>query len=44
MDFDYVNERAKKYSLSVERDAFLKGGKVGLSIGIEQVFGIFKRI
>lgn len=29
MDFDYVNERAKRFSLSVERDAFMEGVQVG---------------
>ena len=32
MDFDYVNERAKKFSLSVERDAFITGVMLGFQL------------
>lgn len=29
MDFDYVNEYTKKFRLSVERDAFTEGVRMG---------------
>lgn len=34
MDFDNINEYAKRFRLSVERDAFMAGVKVGFSIGV----------
>lgn len=36
MDFDYVNERAKKYSLSVERDAYIEGVRHGFHLASEK--------
>lgn len=32
MDFDYINERAKKFRLSVERDAFIEGVRLGFQL------------
>ena len=32
MDFDNINERAKKFRLSVERDAFLEGVRLGFQL------------
>ena len=32
MDFDYVNERAKKFRLSIERDAFITGVMLGFQL------------
>ena len=32
MDFDYINERAKKFRLSGERDAFMKGVRAGFQL------------
>lgn len=32
MDFDYINERAKKFRLSVARDAFLEGVRLGFQL------------
>lgn len=31
MDFDHINEYAKKFRLSAERDAFMKGVRLGFS-------------
>jgi hypothetical protein len=30
MDLEYINERAKKFTLSIERDAFLEGVRLGI--------------
>lgn len=32
MDFDYINERAKKFRLSIERDAFMEGVRLGFQL------------
>lgn len=32
MDFDCINERAKKFRLSVERDAFIEGVMSGFQL------------
>ena len=32
MDFDYINERANKFRLSVERDAFIEGVRSGFQL------------
>lgn len=32
MDFDNINEYAKKFRISAERDAFLKGVRLGFQI------------
>lgn len=32
MDIDYINERAKKFRLSVERDAFIEGVRSGFQL------------
>jgi hypothetical protein len=36
MDFDYINERAKKFRLSVERDAFAEGIRVGFQMASDR--------
>jgi hypothetical protein len=36
MDFDYINERAKKFTLSIERDAFMKGVRLGFQWASER--------
>lgn len=32
MDFDYVNEYAKKFRLSIEHDAFIEGVRLGFQL------------
>lgn len=32
MDFDYINERAKKFRLPIERDAFMEGVRLGFQL------------
>lgn len=36
MDFDYINEYAKKFKLLAERDAFLKGVRLGFQLASER--------
>ena len=36
MDFDYVNEHAKKFRLSVERDAFMEGVRMGFQLASDR--------
>jgi hypothetical protein len=36
MDLEYINERAKKFMLSIERDAFLEGVRLGFQLGLDR--------
>lgn len=36
MDIDYINERAKKFRLSVESDAFVEGVRVGFQMASDR--------
>ena len=36
MDFDNINEHAKKFRLSVERDAFMAGVRFGFQLASEE--------
>lgn len=36
MDFDNINEHAKKFRLSVERDAFIEGVRHGFQLASEK--------
>lgn len=36
MDIDYINERAKKFRLSVERDAFIEGVRSGFQLASDR--------
>jgi hypothetical protein len=36
MDFDHVDEYAKRFSLSVERDAFIEGVRLGFQLASER--------
>lgn len=39
MDFDHVNEYAKRFRLSVERDAFMEGVRLGFQLASEKYLG-----
>lgn len=32
MNWDYINERAKKFKLSIEHDAFMEGVRLGFQL------------
>lgn len=36
MDIDHINEYAKKFRLSVERDAFIEGVRLGFQLASEK--------
>lgn len=36
MDIDYINERAKKFRLSAERDAFIEGVRYGFQLASDR--------
>lgn len=36
MDFDNINEYAKRFRLSVERDAFMKGVRLGFQLASDR--------
>jgi hypothetical protein len=36
MDIDYINERAKKFRLSVGRDAFMEGVRLGFQLASDR--------
>lgn len=36
MDFDHINEHAKKFRLSVERDAYIEGVRHGFQLASEE--------
>lgn len=36
MDFDNINEHAKKFRLSVERDAFMEGVRFGFQLASDR--------
>jgi len=36
MDFDYINEYAKKFGHPIEREAFMKGIKIGFQLASDR--------
>ena len=38
MDFDYINARAKKFRLSIERDAFMEGVRLGFQLASDRYY------
>jgi hypothetical protein len=36
LDFDHINEYAKKFRLSVERDAFMEGVRLGFQLASDR--------
>lgn len=36
MDFDYVNEYSKKFNILIEREAFMKGVRLGFQLASER--------
>ena len=36
MDFDYINEYAKKFTHPIERDAFMKGIRLGFQLASDR--------
>ena len=36
VDFDHINEYAKKFRLSIEREAFIEGVRVGFQMASER--------
>lgn len=38
MDWDYINERAKKFKLSIEHDAFMEGVRLGFQLASDRYY------